>query len=241
MLLSARLLTLCLLMTALVACSDESASSKDAVTASPSQATTSNDAPATATPASPGAATDPVAVPPAGFADRALGNADAPVTVVEYASLTCQHCSVFHTTILPTLSKKYIETGKVRWVYRDFPLDGLALAASQLGRCLPEDSYFGFIGVLLENQERWRVTDGNLEPLRQLAMLAGLTAAQITECEKNSALQQALIAERLRASNAFKIQATPTVFVAGKAVADGLDVATVSKAIDRALAAAGKE
>lgn len=198
--------------------------------------TKANEAPApasTAAPAAPAVVAD-VSQPPAGFPDRFLGEATAPVTVIEYASLGCIHCAHLNADVLPALKQKYIETGKVRWVYRDFPLERLSLTAAQLARCLPEQAFFPFIDLVFQNREKWLQQDGNLLPLRQMAGLAGMGKGQIDACLDNNALQQAILAERLRA-NTFKIESTPTLFVNGKKLDGAHTVESLSAAIDAAL------
>jgi protein-disulfide isomerase len=225
---SFRRLPLALLtLVALAACSDEAANSEPAAT--PNAAAT----PAPATPA----AAD-VTDAPSGYPDRFLGKPDAPVTVVEYASLTCIHCAHFHSQVLPTLRATYIDTGKVRWIFRDFPLDRLSLSAAQLSRCLPKEVYFKFVGLLFENRDYWLKADGNLAPLKQLGMLAGLSGEQADACLTETRLRDAIVAERLRAATAFKVQATPTLFIAGQPLPGELTATAVGAALDKAVAAA---
>ena len=213
-----------LTLLALAACSDEAAKSETPAASAP------NAVPAAAP------AADALTVAPAGYPDRFLGAADAPVTVVEYASLTCIHCSQFHSQVLPAVQAPYIDSGKVRWIFRDFPLDRLSLAAAQLARCLPEDVYFKFIGLLFENRDPWLKADGDLGPLKQLAMLAGMTGEQADACLADTKLRDALIAERLRAATTFKVQATPTVFIAGQPYTGEMTPEAIASALDKALA-----
>lgn len=99
---------------------------------------------------------------PGSLPDKILGSADAPVTVVEYASMTCGHCANFHMNTYPHLKKEYIDTGKVRFIFREFPLDPVALAAFMLARCMPEDKYFDTVDTLFEKQRTWAFTNDPL-------------------------------------------------------------------------------
>ena len=110
---------------------------------------------------------------PVTAADNVLGRAGAPVTIVEYASFTCPHCAQFHTDILPGLKKAYIDTGKARLVYRDFPLDRAAFAASLVARCATGNRYFGIVDLLFREQARWTGARDTMAALRRLATLAG--------------------------------------------------------------------
>lgn len=225
-----------LTMLGLAACSDEAAQSETPqATATPAAPQASAPTPAP----QPQAAAQPASVvtPPAGYPDRFLGQPDAPVTVVEYASLTCIHCAYFHTQSLPTLKEKYINSGKVRWIFRDFPLDRLSLAGAQVARCLPEDTYFKFVGLLFESRDRWLREDGDLGPLKQMAMLAGLSGEQADACLTDTKLRDAIVAERLRAATTFKVQATPTVFIAGKAYTGDMAAQAMAAALDQAIIA----
>ncbi|MEM6666268.1 MAG: thioredoxin domain-containing protein [Pseudomonadota bacterium] len=96
---------------------------------------------------------------PGPLPDKTLGDPQAPVTVVEYASLTCGHCASFHTRTYPALKERYVEAGQVFFVMRDFPLDAVAAAAAMLARCMPDDSYFTFIDLLFQQQRNWAFTD----------------------------------------------------------------------------------
>src|SRR5947199_3127821 len=111
---------------------------------------------------------------PGPLGDEIQGQADAPVTIVEYASMTCPHCSHFHETTYPELKKKYIDTGKVRFIFREFPLDPLAAAGSMLARCAGGDKYFPMIESLFAQQRDW-VTQKPLQPMLAIAKQAGFT------------------------------------------------------------------
>jgi len=154
--------------------------------------------------------------------DHVLGRADAPVTIVEYASLTCPHCANFHKEVLPKLKKSYIETGKVRLIYRDFPLDRLALAGSMLARCFERDRFFPFIGILFSDQSRWARSADPMKSLGQIARLGGLNPKKFEACFKDKATQTSVLEQRLLGAKSFKINSTPTLFVNGRKFDGGL-------------------
>jgi len=141
-----------------------------------------------------------------------LGDADAPVTITEYASLTCSHCASFHKDTLPTLVEKYVETGKVRYVFEEFPLDDAALDASLIARCLPQERYLGFTTLLFETQDQWASGDYR-NALRQNAKLAGLSDEAFDACLTDQGARTAK-AETISAATAkWKISATPTFVI----------------------------
>ena len=147
--------------------------------------------------------------------DRILGRADAPVTVEEYVSLTCSHCAEFYNVTLPDLEKRYVETGKVRFILRDFPLDGTALKAAILARCMPEDEYYPFIKVLYKGQSDWILSKEPEKIITQYAKLGGLSQEKADACLANTQLQDAVIAERTNASEKLNIESTPTFIING--------------------------
>lgn len=149
--------------------------------------------------------------------DIFLGKADAPNTIVEYASMTCPHCAQFHNTVLPELKAKYIDTGQARLVLREFPLDGLALAAIMLARCAGPDRYYPMVGGLFETQHIWAVpgTEGR-EKLLLIAKQAGFSKESFDKCIDDQTLRDKVVAETKRAHDKFGVDSTPTFFVNGK-------------------------
>lgn len=143
-------------------------------------------------------------------ADRVLGKDSAPVTIIEYASLTCSHCAHFAETVLPEIEKQAVETGKVKIIYRDFPLDGAALKAAALARCLPTAQYFPFIKMLFARQASWATEQKPEDKLAQLAGLAGLAPDTAKACMNDTKILDAIAAKRVEASDKYKVQATPT-------------------------------
>lgn len=146
------------------------------------------------------------------FPERVMGDPAAPVAIIEYASLTCGHCAQFHKEVLPQVVKKYISTGKVKIIYRDFPLNAVALKAAQLAQCMPEDRYFPFVKTLFENLEGWSQGDPEAN-LVQYAKLAGLPPSKVKDCLGNKELQDALVKRRMEAERQFKIAATPSFVI----------------------------
>jgi protein-disulfide isomerase len=154
---------------------------------------------------------------PVGLPDVAMGPADAKVTIVEYASMTCGHCAHFTKEIWPEIKKKYVDTGKVRYIFREFPLDNLAAAASMLARCAGTDKAMPFIEVMFEKQAEWAFGEGNPVPrLFEIAKQAGFTQESFDKCLTDQKLLDEITAGRTRASEVFGVSATPTFFINGK-------------------------
>ena len=167
---------------------------------------------------------------PGPLPDLVLGKADAPVTIVEYASMTCPHCASFHKTTYPALKSKYIDTGKVRFVFREFPLDDLAVAASMLARCAGGEKSMAMIDVLFASQDKWAVRDP-IPALLQIAKQAGFTQASFDTCLKDQKLYNDILAVRERGSKEFKVESTPTLFVNGKLQKGGATIEELDKLI----------
>ena len=169
---------------------------------------------------------------PGPLPDLVLGKADAPCTIVEYASMTCPHCAHFHNTVFPLVKSKYIDTGKVRFVMREFPLDTLAVAASMLTRCAGGDKTIPLVGVFFAKQDDWAFQRTNQIPaLFKLAQQAGFTKESFDKCLTDQALYDKIVAIRDRASKEFGVDATPTFFINGKKLADAPTIEAFDKAI----------
>ena len=167
-------------------------------------------------------AADPGASPTAmqhlltlGKDDRILGNPDAPITIIEYASMTCPHCAHFADEVLPELKKKWIDTGKAKLVLRDFPLDGEAVHASMLARCAPPDRFYAFVDTFFADQDKWVTAPDHQAALMRLAALGGMSKAEAEKCLANNALEDQILNSRLVASKDLEVNATPTFFVNG--------------------------
>jgi protein-disulfide isomerase len=161
---------------------------------------------------------------PGPLPDISLGKADAPNVIVEYASMTCPHCAQFDKVVFPELKAKYIDTGKVRLIFREFPLDSLAARASMIARCAGQDRYFAMIDVMFQTQPNWVVEgpEGNvdlvtsLDHLLQLARQAGFSKETFDACLADKDLFKKIVDERQRANDVFHVDSTPTFFVNGK-------------------------
>jgi protein-disulfide isomerase len=150
--------------------------------------------------------------------EEALGAADAPVTIVEYASLTCGHCAAFATQTFPALKTKYIDTGKVRFIMREFPLDPLAAAAFMLSRCAGEGKYFQMVDLFFEKQADWTRTDDPVAALLGLSKQAGFTQESFESCLTNQELLDGVNAVKDRGAQEFGVDSTPTFFVNGQVI-----------------------
>lgn len=142
--------------------------------------------------------------------ERGLGDKNAPVTIREYFSLTCNHCASFHTTVYQQVKEKYIDTGKVYFIYEEFPLNGPALYGSMIARCLPEERYAGFIDILLRNQDDWVFGGDFKEALKQNAGLAGMSEEEFNACFENKELQGAIAANIKEGTDNWNISSTPS-------------------------------
>lgn len=169
---------------------------------------------------------------PGPLGDKILGSEKAPVTIIEYASLTCSHCANFHATVYPSLKSKYIDTGKVRFIFREFPLDQVAVAASMLARCAPADKYFPMIDVLFEQQKNWAFTKENAKGLLAIAKQAGFTEKSFETCLKDDKLATAIQQEAKRANEKFGVNSTPTFFINGKELRGEMTPETLDKALE---------
>src|SRR6202030_633856 len=171
--------------------------------------------PAVSAPEPPGGADVPMAelMAPPPLGDESLGSANAPVTIIEYASMTCPHCAHFHETTFPELKKKYIDTGKVRFIFREFPLDALAAAGSMLARCAGKDKYFPMLETLFSQQREW-VVHKPLVPMLGIAKQAGFTQQSFDECLANQQMLSAIEEGRNRATK-LGVNSTPTFFING--------------------------
>ena len=147
--------------------------------------------------------------------DRILGNPDAPITIIEYASLTCPHCAHFTNEVLPELKKKWIDTGKAKLVLRDYPLDEPALRAAMVARCAPADRYYAYIDTFFGQQERWVTARDYRDALARLVKLGGMSREEFDNCLKNTALENKIVEGRLVASKELDVNSTPTFFING--------------------------
>ncbi|MDT6940331.1 DsbA family protein [Brucella pseudogrignonensis] len=172
---------------------------------------------------------------PGKMKDMVYGKADAPVTIVEYASLTCSHCADFAVNTFPTIKEKYIDTGKAKLIFREFPFDPRATAAFMLARCAPEDRYFPMIEVFFKQQQQWAGAADGEAALLQIAKLAGFTQESFKACLTNQQVLDDVRATMERGSKEFGVNATPTFFINGQKYAGALSVDEMSAIIDKLL------
>ena len=179
-----------------------------------------------------GAAFAETAIPSTAMSEKVMGNPEAKVTIIEYASLTCPHCAKFHTEILPQIKAAYIDTGKAKLVYRDFPLDQYALKASLLARCGPDDRFFGFLDVLYSEQQRWSRSKDPVAALTKIGLLGGVTKERFEACASNEELTNFVVQQRVDAQKEYSVESTPTFVINGKKLAGALPFAEFKTVID---------
>jgi protein-disulfide isomerase len=145
------------------------------------------------------------------LAERGIGNPNAPVKVIEFFSLTCSHCAAFHKEVYPRVKKELVDTGAIRLIWRDFPLDQVALTAAAVARSLPAERYEGFVSALFASQDRWAFTRGDpFVELAKMAALAGMPKAQFDQVQQDEALKRAILEQRKVGEKEFNVQATPS-------------------------------
>jgi protein-disulfide isomerase len=160
--------------------------------------------------------------------DVVEGEANAPVTIVEYASMTCSHCATFHTKVYPTLKSKYIDTGKAKFMLREFPLDPLATAGFMLARCAG-DKREAMIELLFGQQKNWAFIDKPLDGLANIVKQTGMGQETFEKCLKDQALYDKVNTVRDRGAEKFGVNATPTFFINGKRVSGEMTVEQLDK------------
>jgi protein-disulfide isomerase len=172
---------------------------------------------------------------PGALPEMALGEANAPVTIVEYMSMTCPHCANFHNKTFDAIKAKYVDTGKVRFIIREFPFDPRAAAAFMLARCAPEGQYFPMISMLFKQQEQWAAAQNGRDALLQLSKLAGFTQESFEACLTNQKLLDDVNAVMQRGAKEFGVKSTPTFFVNGEHYSGDMSVDVMSALIDSKL------
>jgi len=168
--------------------------------------------------------------------DRIMGSPEAPITIIEYASLTCPHCADFHAETLPQIKKEWIDTGRAKLVYRDFPTSPVALAvyAAMVARCAPEDRYFSFLEVFFEQQRNWTSNPDPMKALAQLARLGGMSQADFDACTQNQELFQGIRERALDGQMEFEIESTPSFVVNGRVIRGGMSYADFKDVLEGA-------
>ena len=147
--------------------------------------------------------------------DRVLGKPDAPITIIEYASLTSPHCAHFAADVLPKIKEKWIDTGKAKLILRDFPLDDAALHAAMIARCAPADRFYPLVDTFFQTQDKWVVAQDWKGALQRIAQLAGIGKKRFDTCFSDKKLEDEVAQSRLNASQRLGVDATPTFYVNG--------------------------
>lgn len=172
---------------------------------------------------------------PGPLPDRALGDANAPVKIVEYMSMTCPHCAHFHNTTFEEIKKKYIDTGKVYFIIREFPFDPRAAAAFMLARCAPEQQYYPFVSMLFKQQQTWATAQDARAALLQMSKLAGFSQETFEACLTNQKLLDDVNETMQRGATEFGVNSTPTFIINGKRYAGDMSVESMSALVDSLL------
>ncbi|MBD9555646.1 MULTISPECIES: DsbA family protein [Ensifer] len=172
---------------------------------------------------------------PGALPEMAIGDANAPVTIVEYMSMTCPHCAAFHNNTFEAIKTKYVDSGKVRFVLREFPFDPRAAAAFMLARCAPEGQYFPMISMLFKQQQQWAAAQNGRDALLQMSKLAGFTQESFEACLTNQKLLDDVNTVMQRGAKEFGVQSTPTFFVNGEHYSGDMSVDVMSALIDSKL------
>jgi protein-disulfide isomerase len=171
-------------------------------------------------------------VPTEAMSEKILGNAEAEVTIIEYASLTCPHCANFHKETLPKIKAEYVDTGKAKFIFRDFPLDQFALKASLLARCAPGDRFFKFLDVLFSEQGRWSRSDDPVAALVRIGILGGISRERFEACASDEGLQNFVLQQRIDGQREYSVKSTPTFVVNGKKILGAQPFAEFKAVID---------
>lgn len=168
---------------------------------------------------------------PGPLGEHIVGDPEAPVTIIEYASMTCPHCRTFHLEVYPVIREKYIDTGIAKMYFREFPFDPAAAAAFMLAECAGEDKYFSMIDVLFEQQSVWK-SGKVIDELLKIAKLAGFTQESFNACLKNQQLLDNVLAIQKKAAEDYGVDATPTFFINGTRYSGGMSAEDMGEVID---------
>ena len=171
---------------------------------------------------------------PVSLPDMALGPANAKVTITEFASMTCPHCAAFNEQVFPKIKSEYIDTGKIRYIFREFPLDIKAAAGSMLARCIAKDDagkYFAVVDLLFKQQAEW-AGPKTTETLKRIGKQAGLSEQNVEDCLKDQALLDKIAADQKYAAEVLKVDSTPTFFVNGDKIKGETSFEEFQKKID---------
>ena len=173
------------------------------------------------------------------LSEKVLGDENAPITLIEYASLTCHHCATFHNEVLPKIKSDYIDTGKLKFIYRDFPLDHYALMASMVARCAGNKKFFTFLKVLFKEQPKWTAAKDPFIALGHIARIGGIGKEEFKSCVGNKAIEDGILKSRIEADREFKIESTPTLIINGEKYDGARTFKKLKKYIDKLLTKSG--
>ncbi|MDO8605520.1 MAG: DsbA family protein [Phaeospirillum sp.] len=168
--------------------------------------------------------------------DQVLGRPDAPLTIIEYASTTCSHCAAFHKTTMPKLKAEWIDTGRAKLIFRDFPTgpQGLSVGASMIAHCATPERYFGLLGLIMEHQEKWMGSKNPLAELKKLAMLAGLGEDKVDACLKRQDLATDIKDRAKDGNEKLGVDSTPSFIINGKLMVGAQSFEELDKALKAA-------
>lgn len=166
--------------------------------------------------------------------DMVLGDPNAPVTIIEYSSLTCPHCAAFHRDTLPRIKEQFIATGKAKLVFRDFPFDNLALGGAMLARCVPTERYFSFLDTLFGTQQQWAYNKNPLGALQSFGKLAGVPDDRFQACMTDQKMMDGIKAKQAEGQKQFGIDSTPTFIINGEKISGNQPFETFAQAINKA-------
>lgn len=161
--------------------------------------------------------------------DRILGQADAPITIIEYSSLTCPHCAKLHREALVEIKETWIADGRARLVFRHFPLDAMALRAAAVADCIEGERFFGFLDLLFKSQKRWAKSNPPLKVLGQMARLAGMSQEKFDACANDEAQMDRILERRQDGTQTYDVKSTPTLIINGRKVEGAQDFALFEK------------
>ena len=169
--------------------------------------------------------------------DFVVGDKNAPVTIIEYASLSCSHCANFHNNTLDDLIKEYVDTGKARIVFRDFPFNYPALLGSMVLRCIPEDVRYDYMNALFQLQPKWVVRENakSTQELYKIMQSGGMTKEEFETCTNNVELENTILQALIAAQNEFNIQSTPSFLINGNLVEGNKSIKEFRQIIDKIL------
>lgn len=168
--------------------------------------------------------------------DMVMGSADAPVLVIEYASMSCPHCALFHEQTFPDLKEHYIQTGKVRYIFRDYPINRPALEGAMVARCAGPERYFAFLKMLLAKQSQWAASKDSIDKIKGIVKMGGMTSETVDRCLADEKLKKQILGMRMTGEREHQVTSTPTFIVNGEKHTGVLSFAEFEKILKPLLA-----